>query len=78
MSFLTDIVDFFSGSSKTHEELNSFVNEKFKYFLNNSNLLLNFVSDFEDYKNGNMQNGKSKCNECEDLYILTSDIFILN
>ena len=75
MSFLTDIVDFFSGSSKTHEELNSFVNEKFKYFLNNSNLLLNFVSDFEDYKNGNMQNGKSKCNECEDLYILTSDIF---
>ena len=75
MSFLTDIADFFSGSNKTHDQLNSFVNEKFTYFLNNSNLLLNFVSDFEDYKNGNIQNGKSKCDECEDLYILTSDIF---
>ena len=75
MSFLTDIAEFFSGSNKTHDQLNSFVNEKFTYFLNNSNLLLNFVSDFEDYKNGNIQNGKSKCDECEDLYILTSDIF---
>ena len=75
MSFLTDIADFFSGSNKTHDQLNSFVNEKFTFFLNNSNLLLNFVSDFEDYKNGTMQEGKSKCNECEDLYILTTDIF---
>ena len=75
MSFFTDIADFFSGSNKTHDQLNSFVNEKFTFFLNNSNLLLNFVSDFEDYKNGSMQDGKSKCNECEDLYILTNDIF---
>jgi hypothetical protein len=53
------------------------VNEKFTFFLNNSNLLLTFVSDFEDYKSGdpNIPIGKSKCNECEDLYILTSDIF---
>ena len=75
MSFFTDIADFFSGSNKTHDQLNSFVNEKFTFFLNNSNLLLNFVSDFEDYKNGSMQDGKSKCNECENLYILTNDIF---
>ena len=75
MSFFTDIADFFSGSNKTHDQLNSFVNEKFTFFLNNSNLLLNFVSDFEDYKNGTIQEGKSKCNECEDLYILTTDIF---
>ena len=77
MSFLTNIVDFFSSSNKTHDQLNSFVNEKFTFFLNNSNLLLTFVSDFEDYKSGdpNIPIGKSKCNECEDLYILTSDIF---
>ena len=72
MDFFTE---FFSGSNKTHDEFNTFINKKFTYFLNNSNLLLNFVSDFEDYKNGNMQNGKNKCNECEDLYILTTDIF---
>jgi hypothetical protein len=75
MSFFTDIVDYLSGANKTHEELNSFVNKRFNYFLNNSNLLLNFVSDFEDYKSGNLPNGKSKCNECEDLFILTNDIF---
>jgi hypothetical protein len=75
MSFLTNIVDFFSGSNKTHDQLNAFVNEKFTYFLNNSNLLLTFVSDFEDYKSNTLQPGKSKCNECEDLYILTNDIF---
>jgi hypothetical protein len=75
MSFLTNIVDFFSGSNKTHDQLNAFVNEKFTFFLNNSNLLLTFVSDFEDYKSNTLQPGKSKCNECEDLYILTNDIF---
>ena len=75
MSVLTDILDYLSGANKTHEELNSFVNKRFNYFLNNSNLLLNFVSDFEDYKSGNLPNGKSKCNECEDLFILTNDIF---
>jgi hypothetical protein len=29
----------------------------------------------KDYKKGNMQNNKNKCNECEDLFILTNDIF---
>jgi hypothetical protein len=77
MSFFTDnfITNFFDSSDKTHDELNTFVNKKFTFFLNNSNLLLNFVSDFEDYKTGNMQNGKNKCNECEDLFILTNEIF---
>ena len=75
MSLFTNIVDFFNGSNKTHDQLNSFVNEKFTFFLNNSNLLLTFVSDFEDYKSNTLQPGKNKCNECEDLYILTSDIF---
>ena len=77
MNFLTDnfLTNFFSSSNKSHEELNTFVNKKFTFFLNNSNLLLNFVSDFEDYKKDNTQTNKSKCNECEDLYILTSDIF---
>ena len=77
MNFLTDnfLTNFFSSSNKSHEELNTFVNKKFTFFLNNSNLLLNFFSDFEDYKKDNTQTNKSKCNECEDLYILTSDIF---
>jgi hypothetical protein len=66
---------FLRSSNKSHDELNTFVNKKFTFFLNNSNLLLNFVSDFEDYKTGNNQNYKHKCDECEDLFILTSDIF---
>jgi hypothetical protein len=72
MSFLTNL--FFS-STKTDEDLDKFINKKFTYYLNNSNLLLTFVSDFEDYKSNNRDNNKSKCDECESLYILTSEIF---
>ena len=72
MSFFTN---FFSSSTKTDEDLDKFINKKFTYYLNNSNLLLNFVSDFEDYKNNNRDDNKSKCDECESLYILTSEIF---
>jgi len=72
MSFLTN---FFSSSTKTDEDLDKFINKKFTYYLNNSNLLLTFVSDFEDYKSNNRHDNKSKCDECESLYILTSEIF---
>ena len=72
MSFLTNL--FFS-STKTDEDLDKFINKKFTYYLNNSNLLLTFVSDFEDYKSNNRYDNKSKCDECESLYILTSEIF---
>jgi hypothetical protein len=72
MNFLRD---FLSTSTKTDEDLDLFINKKFAYYLNNSNLLLNFVSDFEDYKNNGRNDNKSKCDECESLYILTSEIF---
>jgi len=72
MNFLRNI---FSNSTKTDEDLDLFINKKFTYYLNNSNLLLNFVSDFEDYKISGRNDNKSKCDECESLYILTSEIF---
>jgi hypothetical protein len=72
MNFFRDI---FSNSTKTDEDLDLFINKKFTYYLNNSNLLLNFVSDFEDYKTIGRNDNKSKCDECESLYILTSEIF---
>ena len=77
MNFLTDnfITNFFNNSTKTDEDLDKFINKKFTYYLNNSNLLLNFVSDFEDYKNTGRNDNKSKCDECENLYILTNEIF---
>jgi len=77
MNFLTDnfLTNLIFGSNKTHEELNTFVNKKFTFFLNNSNLLLNSVSDFEDYKTTKTINPRSNCDECEDLFILTNDIF---
>ena len=76
MSSLTyNFFNYLSGSNKTHDELDAFVNKKFTFFLNNSNLLLNFVSDFEDYKTTNTVNPKNRCDECEELFILTSDIF---
>ena len=77
MNFLTDnfITNFFNSSTKTDEDLDKFINKKFTYYLNNSNLLLNFVSDFEDYKNTGRNDNKSKCDECENLYILTNEIF---
>jgi hypothetical protein len=76
MSSLTyNFLNYLSGSNKTHDELDAFVNKKFTFFLNNSNLLLNFVSDFEDYKTTNTVNPKNRCDECEELFILTSDIF---
>ena len=43
MNFFRNI---FSNSTKTDEDLDLFINKKFTYYLNNSNLLLNFVSDF--------------------------------
>ena len=72
MSFITNL---FNSSTNTHEDLDKFINKKFVYYLNNSNLLLNFVSDFEDFKNNGRNDNKSKCDECESLYILTSEIF---
>jgi hypothetical protein len=72
MNFFRNI---FSNSTKTDEDLDLFINKKFTYYLNNSNLLLNFVSDFEDYKITGRNDNKSKCDECESLYILTSEIF---
>jgi hypothetical protein len=77
MSFITDnfITNFFNNSTKTDEDLDKFINKKFTSYLNNSNLLLNFVSDFEDYKINGRNDNKSKCDECESLYILTSEIF---
>jgi hypothetical protein len=77
MNFITDNfnINFFSNSTKTDEDLDKFINKKFTYYLNNSNLLLNFVSDFEDYKVNGRNDNKSKCDECENLYILTSEIF---
>ena len=77
MNFITDNfnINFFSNSTKTDEDLDKFINKKFTYYLNNSNLLLNFVSDFEDYKVNERNDNKSKCDECENLYILTSEIF---
>ena len=72
MSFITNL---FNNSTNTHEDLDKFINKKFVYYLNNSNLLLNFVSDFEDFKNNGRNDNKSKCDECENLYILTSEIF---
>jgi hypothetical protein len=77
MNFITDNfnINFFSNSTKTDEDLDKFINKKFTYYLNNSNLLLNFVSDFEDYKTNGRNDNKSKCDECENLYILTSEIF---
>jgi len=77
MNFLTDnfLTNLIFGSNKTHEELNTFVNKKFTFFLNNSNLLLNSVSDFEDYKTSKTINPRSNCDECENLFILTNDIF---
>ena len=77
MSFITDnfITNFFFNSAKTDEDLDKFINKKFTYYLNNSNLLLNFISDFEDYKINRRNDNKSKCDECESLYILTSEIF---
>ena len=77
MSFFGDNIfgNLFNNSTKTHEDLDRFINKKFSYYLNNSNLLLNFVSDFEDYKNNERNDNKSKCDECESLYILTSQIF---
>ena len=77
MNFLTDnfITNFFNNSTKTDEDLDKFINKKFTYYLNNSNLLLNFVSDFEDYKTNGRNDNRSKCDECESLYILTSEIF---
>jgi hypothetical protein len=77
MNFITDnfVTNFFNNSAKTDEDLDKFINKKFTYYLNNSNLLLNFVSDFEDYKNTGRNDNKSKCDECENLYILTSEIF---
>jgi hypothetical protein len=77
MNFLRDnfVSNFFNTSTKTDEDLDKFINKKFTYYLNNSNLLLNFVSDFEDYKTNGRNDNKSKCDECENLYILTSEIF---
>ena len=77
MSFITDnfITNFFNNSTKTDEDLDKFINKKFTSYLNNSNLLLNFVSDFEDYKINGRNDNRSKCDECESLYILTSEIF---
>jgi hypothetical protein len=77
MNFITDnfITNFFNNSTKTDEDLDKFINKKFTYYLNNSNLLLNFVSDFEDYKTNGRNDNRSKCDECENLYILTSEIF---
>ena len=77
MSFFGDNIfgNLLNNSTKTHEDLDRFINKKFSYYLNNSNLLLNFVSDFEDYKNNERNDNKSKCDECESLYILTSQIF---
>jgi hypothetical protein len=77
MSFITDnfITNFFNNSTKTDEDLDKFINKKFTSYLNSSNLLLNFVSDFEDYKINGRNDNKSKCDECESLYILTSEIF---
>jgi hypothetical protein len=77
MNFITDNfnINFFSNPTKTDEDLDKFINKKFTYYLNNSNLLLNFVSDFEDYKVNGRNDNKSKCDECENLYILTSEIF---
>ena len=77
MNFITDnfVTNFFNNSTKTDEDLDKFINKKFTSYLNNSNLLLNFVSDFEDYKINGRNDNKSKCDECESLYILTSEIF---
>jgi hypothetical protein len=77
MNFITDnfVTNFFNNSTKTDEDLDKFINKKFTYYLNNSNLLLNFVSDFEDYKTNGRNDDRSKCDECENLYILTSEIF---
>ena len=72
MNFLRGLL---SNSTKTDEDLDKFIHRKFTYYLNNSNLLLNFVSDFEDYKTTGRNDNKSKCDECENLYILTSEIF---
>ena len=77
MNFLTDnfISNFFKNSKKTDDELNEFVNKKFTYYLNHSNLFKNFISDFENYKKDDKKNDTNYCDECENLYILTTNIF---
>jgi len=58
------------NKSQKHEDFDKFIKTSFVNYLNKSNLFKNFTKDFNN-KNTEL----SYCKECNDLYILTNDIF---
>jgi hypothetical protein len=58
------------NKSQKHEEFDKFIKTGFVTYLNKSNLFKNFTKDINN-KNSEL----TYCNECNDLYILTNDIF---